>query len=193
MTYLPEELVKEFVIAGHFDLNKVKSLLADHPHLLNTAYDWGEGNTSETALQAAGHVGNRTIAEFLLGLGAPLDVFAAAMLGRQADVARYLDGDPGLANARGVHHISLMFHAALSGDLAIPQMIMMHGGTEGLSEALHAAVQRGDIAMLRWLLDNGASEVNILNFAGKTPLAVALESGDTAAAEVLRHHGATEA
>jgi ankyrin repeat protein len=67
-----------------------------------------------------------------------------------------------------------------------------HGGTEGLSEALHAAAQRGDVAMLRWLLENGASEVNILNFAGKTPLAVALEHGDTAAAEVLRQHGATE-
>ena len=76
------EVVEEFVIAAHGDFPKVKEMLEKEPALLNekwTPFD-------EDGLQASGHMGNREIAEFFLSKGAPLTMFAAAMLGRKGDV-----------------------------------------------------------------------------------------------------------
>ena len=56
--------VREFVIAGHGNLAKVKQMLANHPSLLNMAHEWRPGDT-ETALQGAAHVGSREVAEYL--------------------------------------------------------------------------------------------------------------------------------
>src|SRR4051794_32277203 len=84
MSTTPEpttDQIREFVIAGHGNLEKVKQMLAIHPELLNIANVWRPGDT-ETALQGAAHVGNREIAEYLLSLGAPMDICCAAMLGR---------------------------------------------------------------------------------------------------------------
>jgi len=49
------ELVKAFVIAGHFDANipKVKEMLTQDPKLAVAAWDWGAGDW-ETALGGAG-------------------------------------------------------------------------------------------------------------------------------------------
>ena len=58
-----------------------KALLAEQPSLLNATWDWGGGDF-ETGLGGAGHMGNREIAEFLIGQGARLDIFVATMLGR---------------------------------------------------------------------------------------------------------------
>src|SRR3990172_599835 len=95
----------EIVLVSHGQLARVKQILAEHPDLLNVMYEpW-----VETPLGAASHVGNREIAEYLLGLGAPLTITTAAMLGRKTDVAAYLAADPAQANATGAHGISLLF------------------------------------------------------------------------------------
>ena len=187
---ISKELVKEFVIAGHGNLERVRELLQAHPDLLNAAHDWGEANTTETALEAAGHTGNRAIAEFLLEQGAALNVFVAAMLGRTAEVERFLEADPALITARGVHGISLMYHAALSGDTSLTQMLLDRGAVKGFSHALHAAVSFGHYAMVEWLLTNGADDIDVPNYAGQTPMDLALERGDKATAELLRKRGA---
>ena len=41
------EVVKEFVIAGHSKLDKVKELLEEFPNLLFCRYDWGNGDFEE--------------------------------------------------------------------------------------------------------------------------------------------------
>ncbi len=41
---LDPALVKEFVGAAHGDLDKVKSMLATTPGLLNATWDWGGGD-----------------------------------------------------------------------------------------------------------------------------------------------------
>jgi len=41
---LKPELVKEFVMAAHVDLEKTKALLAETPALLNATWDWGGGD-----------------------------------------------------------------------------------------------------------------------------------------------------
>src|SRR5947209_12808638 len=53
--------VKRFVIAGHFNLEAVKEMLAADPTLINGAIDWGNGDF-ETALGGASHMGRRDIA-----------------------------------------------------------------------------------------------------------------------------------
>ena len=55
-----QELVKEFVVAGHNNLTKVKTLLAEYHNLLNCNWDWG-GGVFEMAIGGAGHVGNKEI------------------------------------------------------------------------------------------------------------------------------------
>src|SRR5688572_22084759 len=65
---LGSDLVKEFVIAGHGNLEKTKLLLEAAPSLLNASYDWGNGDFEE-AIEGAGHVGNREIALYLISKG----------------------------------------------------------------------------------------------------------------------------
>src|SRR6185369_9343473 len=112
-SYSPEQL-REFVIAGHWNLARVQEMLSQFPELLNVSYQWGE-NDYETAIQAAAHVGSAHVAEFLLTQGAPLEICTAAMLGRRDEVQRLLAEDPARIHARGAHAIPLLAHADLSG------------------------------------------------------------------------------
>ncbi len=118
-----QELVGQFVGAAHGDEATVRSLLAAHPQLLNERY----AQFNETALEAASHMGRRSIAEHLLACGAPLTICAAAMLGRADDVAMFLRNDPMLANSAGAHGIPLFFNAALSGNTEITQLLLDNG------------------------------------------------------------------
>lgn len=111
------DLVKEFVIAGHGNLAKVKEMLATQPNLLNATWDWGGGDY-ETAIEGAGHVGNREIAEYLLQQGARINVFAAAMLGRIDIVKATLTAFPDLKTSKGPHGLMLIHHATKGGDQA---------------------------------------------------------------------------
>jgi uncharacterized protein len=187
---LDSGLVRSFVIAGHGNLAKVKELLGLHPDLLNQAYSWSETD-EETAIMAAGQVGNVSIAEFLLSKGAPLSICTAAMLGRQTDVERILAHAPEETYARGAHGIPLLPHAALSGNLDLVRVLVEHGALEGSSFALHNAVSRGYKEVAEWLLDNTKLDVNWKDYQGKTPLAVAIERKDAALTGLLRSRGGT--
>ncbi len=112
---LPVELVREFVGAAHGDLEKTKSLLEQHPTLLNATYDWSNGDF-ESAIGGAGHMGRQDIAEFLISKGARSDLFVSAMLGQIAVVKAILEAHPNLKNSKGPHGISLMSHAEKGGE-----------------------------------------------------------------------------
>jgi ankyrin repeat protein len=190
MSNLPEltqEYIQTFVMPAHGNLAKVKEMLVADPRLLDAMYEpWGE-----TALGAASHVGNRPIAEYLLEQGAKLTIYTAAMLGTQEDVAAFLANDPDLINSGGAHNIPLMFHAALSGDLALMQFLAEKGNTQTADNALHIAANRGDTAMTQWLLDRGA-DVNTKNFQDMTPLQIAAAQEQAEVAALLRNYGATD-
>jgi ankyrin repeat protein len=188
---LSQELIKEFVTASHFDLSRVQAMLADNPALLNVQYEWSPGDW-ESGIMAGAHMGSRAIVEFFLSQGVPLDICSAAMLGRTADVKTFLDSDPALANARGAHQITLMFHAAMSGDTALTELLKSAGCTEGYSYALHGAINYRHTGMVEWLLDNGVQNINAPDYQGKTPLKSALDQGHTAIADLLRSRGASE-
>ncbi len=185
------EEIREFVIAGHGNLQKVKQMLAERPDFLNIAYEWRPDDT-ETALQGAAHVGSREIAEYLLAQGAPLDICTAAMLGHQSDVERFLQEDTANINANGAHGIPLLTHAALSGDVALVQMLNARGATNGMSMALSLAVSKGHASVTRWLLENGSPDLTWKNFQEKTAMEIADENGNSELRELLEKYEAKE-
>jgi uncharacterized protein len=191
MTNPTPEQIRDFVIAGHFDLNKVKSMLSECPELLNAAHPWTETDR-ETALMAAAQAGNRPIAEYLLEQGAPLDICTAVMLGRQATVTSFLENDPGLIDAYGAHGITLLAFVGFSGSTELAQLLVSLGAQHGSAEALHNAISAGDEPMVRWLLEKVRPDLDWKSYEQKTALAVALERHQDAIADLLRAHGAIE-
>lgn len=181
---LSPEFVQEFVISAHEDFEKTREMLEQEPGLLNQK--WVEFD--ENALEASGHMGRADIMEYLLGKGAPLTIFAAASLGRKQQVAAFLKEDPVRAVTPGVHGMSILYHAALGGDVDIAEMLVANGGGQDADNALHAAVMLGRREMVRWLLDRGA-DPNTMDWARKTTLDVALAEGYDDIADLLRQKG----
>lgn len=116
---LSPAMVQEFVRKAHADLPATKAMLAEQPALLNATWDWGGGDF-EMGIGGAGHMGNRDIAEFLIGQGARLDIFVAAMLGKLEIVRALLTAWPGLLQSKGPHGIPLLRHARAGGEPARP-------------------------------------------------------------------------
>jgi hypothetical protein len=112
-------MAADFVIYAHSDLDMTRMLLEREPGLLNAAVDWGAGDY-ETALGGASHMGRKDIVRFLLGRGARIDIFCAAMMGMLATVKEMLTIEPRLIDARGPHGFSLHFHAQVGQEDAKP-------------------------------------------------------------------------
>jgi hypothetical protein len=110
----PVDLVKEFVIAGHGDLSKVRSMLPGHPNLIYSKFDWGNGDF-EAAIEGAGHVGNKEIAEYLIDEGSRVTLFILTMLGKTTLVKPILEAYPKLIFANGPHGFTLLHHAKQGG------------------------------------------------------------------------------
>lgn len=128
---LPDDLVKAFVGAGHNNLPEVQRMLKEQPGLLNACWDLGGGDF-ETALEGAGHVGDREIAEYLIRQGARANVFALTMLGRTAEVKALLAAFPELLRSKGPHGFTLLHHATRGGEPA--KELLEHLGSLGLTE-----------------------------------------------------------
>lgn len=108
-------LVEEFVGNAHGNFERVKELLAQEPALVNATWDWGGGDF-ETALGAAGHMGRKDIANYLLARGARIDIFVAAMLGKLEIVQAALKAYPEAKDIAGPHGIPLIVHAQAGGE-----------------------------------------------------------------------------
>jgi ankyrin repeat protein len=182
--------IRDFVIAAHGNLPRVRELLVEIPGLLNERYQWAE-NDWETAIQAAAQVGSTTVAEYLLARGAPLEICTAAMLGQTEKVRQMLDKDPNLIKARGAHGISLLSHAAYSNNIPMVKMLFERGASEGVSHALGNAVIKGYVEMAAWLIENGHPDLSWKNYDGKSLLTLAGERSDKAMLTLLREHKAS--
>ncbi len=112
---LAAEKVKEFVGAGHNNLVRVKEMLLEIPTLLYATWDWGSGDF-ETAIEGAGHVGNKEIANYLIGQGARTNLFVLTMLGKTQLVKSYLETFPQYLSARGPHGFTFLHHAQKGGE-----------------------------------------------------------------------------
>jgi hypothetical protein len=68
----------------------VKELLEQYPNLIYSRYDWGNGDFEE-AIEGAGHVGNKEIAQWLIEKGARPNLFVMTMLGETAIVKSVIE------------------------------------------------------------------------------------------------------
>lgn len=168
-------------------------MISREPHLVYAAWDWGGGDW-ETGLGGASHTGSRKMARLLLEKGARVDPYCAAMLGQRGVVKALLTANGAVANTRGPHGLSLLYHAAISGDTEMAEDVVVHLSekTSDFNQALSAAVRDGHLEMTRWLLNNGVTDPNQMDGMGKRPLALANAKGFSEIAEQLRKHGATE-
>lgn len=116
---LDAELVQQFVIACHRDLEETKRLFSEEPRLLNATTDWGGGDF-ENGLEGAAHTGQREIALFLIENGARVNLFVAAMLGQLEVVKAIIEANPAALESKGAHGIPLMRHALMGGEEAKP-------------------------------------------------------------------------
>lgn len=114
---LDKSLVLEFVGAAHKDMDKVKSLLQEHPTLLNSAHDWETGDF-ETGLGAASHMGYKELVHYFIEQGAQVNLFTAALFGRIDILKPILDFFPHALHAKGPHGYSLLHHAQQGGEKA---------------------------------------------------------------------------
>jgi len=111
------QLVQDFVIYAHSDLDMVKKLLEREPGLINSFVDWGGGDW-ESALGGSSHMGRKDIVEYLLSRSARIDIFCAVMMGQLEAVKAFLTLQPALIDARGPHGFSLHFHAQVGEEQA---------------------------------------------------------------------------
>jgi hypothetical protein len=111
------DVVKEIVSVAHGNLARVKELVAARPALARTSWDWGYGDW-ETPIDAASHVGNRPIAEYLIANGARPTIYTAAMMGQLPIVKGWVESVPGVQRNRGPHGITLLAHARAGGAAA---------------------------------------------------------------------------
>ena len=112
---LPISVVKEFVTAGHKDINRVKEMLEEFPTLIYSRYDWGNGDFEE-AIEGAGHLGDKEIPNYLIAKGARVNLFVLTMLGKTNLVKPILQEYPQLIMGKGAHGFTLLHHAEEGGD-----------------------------------------------------------------------------
>ena len=186
-------MVSSFVGLAHKDanLNKVAAMLETEPRLVYSSWDWGGGDW-ETGLGGASHVGSRKMARFLLEKGARIDAFCAAMLGEKAVIAALVAADKAVVNARGPHGYCLLYHAAISGDTEIAEILNSHitMRARDFNQSLSAAVRDGNLEMTKWLLKEGVTDPNLEDALGRRPLSTALQNNFQEVADALRKYGA---
>jgi len=178
------DLVREFVMAAHRDLEQVKTLYADHPELIDEPVECGPGQT-ETPLQAAAHTGQRTIAEFLLANGAKPNMVAYASLGDTAQFNALLAQDPNHIHEIGAHNFSLMFHAAFGGNIDIIETIYTHVPDVDLGRALLAAIMANHTDAVAWYIAHDAP-LDATDFQGRTALEMAVEFEEDSLIKMLK-------
>lgn len=108
------EIVKEFVGVCHGKFDRAKEMLENDHLLLHVSYDWGGGDY-ESGIEAAGHVGNKEIANYLISKGARYNIYLASMLGHLDTVKNVLTFNPGLLNSKGPHGFTMLHHAQKGG------------------------------------------------------------------------------
>jgi hypothetical protein len=167
------EMVREMVGVSHAQIARVKELVALHPSLAKATYDWGFGDW-ESCIDAASHVGNREIAEFLLANGARPTIFSAAMLGHLDAVKAYIAASPGIQKIKGPHSITLLRHAMAGGAQAKPVVEYLKT-VEGADDRLPTQpLTADDLARLKGTYERGVEitvdrEQLVFACGGRTP------------------------
>jgi ankyrin repeat protein len=176
------------------DAVRVRQILTASPEAA-----WTPNASGETPVMAALYRGHHDlaveIADAIVGAGRPLDVFAAAALGRGAALEAAL-GNPGAANSYAYDGWTPLHLAAFFGRCEEAERLLAAGAalnaksTNSMSNTpLHAAVAGGRTEVALLLIQRGA-EVSAADSGRHTPLHIAAENGNAAVVESLLAHGA---
>ncbi|HEX5474877.1 MAG TPA: ankyrin repeat domain-containing protein [Vicinamibacterales bacterium] len=173
------------------DLARIEALLAADSALAAARADSGE-----TPLMAALYRGHHSIVDALLAAGAPVDVFAAAALGRRDDLVHALRQSPDAACERSYDGWTPLHLAAFFGHREAAALLTSHGADlQARSQnslqntPLHAAVAGGHVDVSLFLIEQGAG-VEVADAGGHTPLHIAAEAGYVPVVEALLARGA---
>ena len=171
-----QETIDRFVGMCHFNLEGAQAQLAEMPELLHQ-----RSSVAELPIEAAAHVGNRPIMEWLLEQGAERALCTSAALGEREAVLAALDADPARKTESGGHGMGLLLHAIVGGDEDLVRDLLerdvpVNTVSAGASaDPLHMAVMRRNEGLVALLLEHGADPA-AQNFQGKTPLEIARDN-----------------
>jgi ankyrin repeat protein len=102
---LPQAWINEFVIAAHFDFDKIKRLYTQCHDLLLTRSTW-----DEIGVEAAAHMGREDMAGFFIEKGSPISMSTACMLGLTDEVKKMLAQDAKRVHERGAHDFPVLWY-----------------------------------------------------------------------------------
>ncbi len=149
------------------DLERVQSLLSEHPELANAYAPDGF-----QPLGLACFFGHEAVARLLVESGAQIN-----------------------SPSKNTQRVMPLHSAAASRSLEIARLLLEHGADpdalqEGDFTPLHEAAANGQLELVRLLLAHGA-DINLSQKPGQTAIAFAQKAGHQEVAEFLLSHGAT--
>jgi uncharacterized protein len=173
------------------DADKVAALIDADPSLLSARDDAGLG-----AYAVARYNRKDDVARLLLERGVELDIFGAAMAGREQRLAELLEHDRGLINTYSPDGWTPLHLASFFGNLDCARTLLDQGAdvnarSRGAMQnmPLHAATASRSREIVELLVDRGA-DVNARQHGGWTALHGAALNGDVETARILIAHGA---
>ena len=173
------------------NLDAVLRLAAEDPSLVGARVESGE-----TPVMAALYRGHRDVVSALVDAGAPLDIFAAAALGRLDVIERRVADRPASVNEYAYDGWTPLHLAAFFGHTPCVERLVGAGADMRAvsrnsirNTPLHAAVAGGHAEPALWLIERGA-DVGTPDAGGHTPLHIAAEGGYVPIVKALLARGA---
>jgi ankyrin repeat protein len=185
--------VFELIDAG--DAEALSSALQDEPEL--AAQRNADGLSP---VLYALYNGKRELVEPLLEANPPLDVFAAAAVGRTRGLEELLDGEPELVTSWSPDGFTALHLAAFFGEKEAAKILLERGAEANLVARhasihvtpLHSASAGGHHEIVELLLEHGA-DPNAAQDGGFTPLHSAAQNDDRDSVVALLEAGADPA
>jgi ankyrin repeat protein len=173
------------------DKAALDTLLTQEPALLRFAAPNGS-----SAILLSAYYGHPELAEVFISHGAKLDVFEASAVGTLEPVRELVGANASAVNSIAPDGFFPLGLASFFGHREIAKFLLEHGADVGIAAqnaqrvtALHGAVARRDVEIVRMLLERGA-DANAQQERGFTPLHDAAANGSQPLVDLLLAHGA---
>jgi ankyrin repeat protein len=188
---MSENKKEEFIAAIRAgDKPAIEGLLKEDPGLLGAAAPNGS-----SAILLSAYYGHPDLANVFIANGAKLDIYEASTIGDLQRVRKLVDADPESVNSFAPDGFYPLGLAAFFGHPEIVLFLLDHGAQVGLAArnsqrvtALHGAVARRDVDIVKLLLEHGA-DPNARQERGFVPLHEAAAGGKEAIVHLLVEYG----
>ncbi len=189
---LPQRLRGRTVGVAHFDFEALRALVEKEPRLVHARQ-----TTTEGAVEACAHTGQRPIVDYLLERGAPYSLPTAVMRNDAKRVGELLERDPRLVHERGAHDFPLLWYPVIGGGHLELAERLLTAGAEVEDQhwmgttALHWAARTGQEDLAALFLEHGGDPRRPgrkFDPRGQSPIEIARERGHDGLAEMLTAH-----